>query len=42
MEGDAIENGHDTEALEIDYAEVCEQDEKSAWSKENRGGHAEW
>ncbi|KAK7801664.1 hypothetical protein U0070_013158, partial [Myodes glareolus] len=35
---DVIENGHDTEALEIDYVEVCKQDEKSAWSKENAKG----
>lgn len=38
MEGDAIEKGHDTEALDRDYMEVCEQYEKSMWSKENRGG----
>lgn len=41
--GDVIENGYDTEALEIDYVEVCEQDEKSVWSKgERKGGHTEW
>lgn len=32
---------HDNEALEIDYVEVCEQDEKSVRSKENGRGHAE-
>lgn len=36
--GDVTENGHGTEALEIDYVEVCKQDEKSAWSKENARG----